>query len=74
MHEHGVSIWFFIGIALLVTGGLIFGTGVYEVVNPPEFRVVMYELHAPIWWGGLMFVLGLFYCVRFRPVKSDNAN
>ncbi len=67
MHEHGISIWFFIGIALLFIGGLILGTGLFELVYPPEFRVVMYNLHAPIWWGGLMFAAGLFYSIHFRP-------
>lgn len=69
MHEQGVSIWFFIGIALLVTGGLILGTGLLELVYPPEIRVVMYELHASVWWGGLLFAVGLFYSIRFHPKK-----
>jgi hypothetical protein len=76
MHEGGVSIWFFIGICLLVTGALIFGTGIFELVSPPplEHRVVLYQLHAPVWWGGIMFALGAFYCFHFRPGKSDAAH
>lgn len=72
MHEGGISIWYFIGISLLVMGGLIFGTGVYQLVSPPpiEQRVVLYQVHAPVWWGALLFVAGLFYCVRFRPGKA----
>ena len=31
-----VSIWFFIGISLLVNGVLIFGAGLYEYWHPPE--------------------------------------
>jgi len=27
---------------------------------------VLYELHAPIWWGAIMTVAGLFYTIRFR--------
>ena len=69
MQERGISIWFFIGICLLVIGGLICGTGIYELVSPPamDHRVVLYQLHANLWWGGLMFVLGAFYCWHFRP-------
>jgi hypothetical protein len=76
MHEGGISIWFFIGICLVVMGALIFGAGVFELISPPplEHRVVMYQLHAPIWWGGIMFVLGAFYCMQFRPGRSDAAH
>lgn len=73
MHEGGISIWFFIGICLLITGALIFGTGVYELVSPPplEGRVVLYSLHAPVWWGAILFVLGGYYCLHFRPGRDD---
>jgi len=64
-----LSIWFFIGVSLLVNGALIFGTGIYELVSPPENRVVLYELHANIWWGGVLFAAGIFYCFRFAPTR-----
>lgn len=63
----GISIWFFIGISLLVNGVLILGAGLYELAHPPEFRVVLYQLHANVWWGALMVVFGLLYTVKFRP-------
>ena len=70
MHEGGISIWFFVGICLVVTGALIFGAGVYELVSPPPIadRVVLYNLHAPVWWGAILLVLGIFYAVHFRPI------
>jgi hypothetical protein len=73
MREGGISIWFFIGICLLVTGALIFGAGIYQLASPPpvEQRVVLYEVHAPIWWGGLLFILGAFYCIHFRPGRTN---
>jgi len=76
MHEGGISIWFFIGISLLVMGGLIFGTGIFELVSPPpvEHRVVLYQLHAPIWWGAILFALGAFYCAHFRPGRANAKN
>jgi hypothetical protein len=69
-----LSIWFFIGLSMLVNGALIFGTGLYELVRPPENRVVLYCLHAPIWWGGLLFLLGVFYCYRFSPSRERVRN
>jgi hypothetical protein len=65
-----VSIWFFIGILLLAYGALIFGTGVYELFVPPEHPVVMAQLRPAIWWGGLLLLLGAFYCYRFAPPRS----
>ena len=62
-----LSIWFFIGVSLLVNGALITGTGLYELVNPPEHPVVLYSLHASIWWGALLFVLGAVFCYHFDP-------
>ncbi len=70
MHRPGMlSIWFFIGVLLLAYGALICGAGIYELSNPPEHPVVHAELHAGIWWGALLLVLGGIYTVRFRPSK-----
>lgn len=68
--EAPISIWFFVGIALLVNGALILAAGLYELVHPPANPVVLYHLHAPIWWGALLFILGIFYSFRFSPRKT----
>ena len=69
MHRQGmVSIWFFIGALLLVYGVLITGAGIYELGHPNP-QVVRGDLHAGIWWGGLLLALGLFYSIKFRPGK-----
>ena len=65
-----LSIWFFIGVCLLVNGVLIFGAGIYAIASPPANRVVLYDLHADVWWGGLLAILGAFYCVRFSPARE----
>jgi hypothetical protein len=65
-----LSIWFFIGISLLVNGLLIFGSGIYELFHPPVKQVVLYNLHANIWWGALLTMLGAFYCIYFAPGKG----
>jgi len=68
MHRPGMlSIWFFIGVLLLAYGILIFGAGVLEWSNPAP--VVRADLHASVWWGALLLVLGAVYTVRFRPSK-----
>jgi hypothetical protein len=66
-----ISIWFFIGIALAVNGGLILAAGIYQLVNPPAHPgVVLFELHANVWWGALLLLLGVIYCLRFRPSRG----
>ncbi len=62
-----ISIWFFIGLSLLVNGVLIAAAGLWELIHPPEHQVVLFNLHANLWWGILLLVLGAFYCVYFRP-------
>jgi hypothetical protein len=63
----GISIWFFIGISLLVNGVLITGAGVWEVFHPPANPVVLFHLHAGVWWGALLLAAGVFYCLHFAP-------
>jgi hypothetical protein len=64
-----ISIWFFIGISLLVNGVLIFGSGVYEYMHPPEHPVVLFNLHASIWWGAVLGVIGAIYSFYFSPSR-----
>ena len=65
-----LSIWFFIGVLLLAYGVLILGAGIYELSSPPEHPVVLFELHAGIWWGILLLAIGAVYTVRFRPGRN----
>jgi hypothetical protein len=54
----------------LIYGVIIFATGLAEWSHPPD--TVLADLHAPVWWGGLLMVLGGIYCALFRPGKSTN--
>jgi hypothetical protein len=74
MTEGRISIWFFIGLILLVYGVLIFGTGIYDYYYPPEHQVVLSYLHAGIWWGALLVLIGGFYCHRFFPKRSGQSD
>ena len=65
-----LSIWFFIGVSLAVNGTVIFATGIYELLNPPETKVVLYELHANVWWGAVLLILGVIYSIRFSPARE----
>jgi hypothetical protein len=65
-----LSIWFFTGICLGVNGLLIFVRGIYEIANPPLNQVVLYDLHANVWWGGFLLILGLFFSLRFSPARE----
>lgn len=66
-----LSIWFFTGVCLLVNGALICATGIYELVSPPADKVVLYNLHANIWWGGVLFVVGVIYSLRHSPAREQ---
>jgi hypothetical protein len=66
-----ISIWFFIGVLLLAYGVVITGAGLYEFVAPPERTVVLAELHAGVWWGAFMLVLGAVYTFKFLPKKQN---
>ena len=69
MHRQGmVTIWFFIGVLLLAYGLLILGAALFE--SPAEHPVVLSELHAGIWWGALLIVLGGIYTFKFLPGKG----
>jgi len=65
-----ISIWFFIGLSLLVNGLLILASGIYELIHPPVSPVVLFRLHASVWWGGLLAVIGAVYCLYYMPGKG----
>jgi hypothetical protein len=63
-----ISIWFFIGALLLVYGILITGAGLYGLFHPPQVKLAY--LHAGIWWGALLIVLGGIYSYAFFPGRA----
>lgn len=71
VHKREVSIWFFNGVMLTIYGLMIGGYGVYELISGYTPPVVLAHLHAPLWWGGVLLALGLFYCVKFMPGKGN---
>ena len=63
--HHIVPVWFFVGMLLLIYGVLIVATGFVQYSSPPQ--VVLARLHAPIWWGSVLIVIGAVYVYLFRP-------
>ena len=72
MHGSGIPIWFFIGVMLSVYGALVLGYGLYEwSTGLYPAGVQLTGLHTPIWWGGLLFVIGVLYLNKFFPRRSN---
>jgi len=67
--HHIIPVWFFVGLLLLTYGALIVASGIAEWRNPPA--TVLANLHARVWWGSLMVVLGGGYIIAFRPRRSS---
>ncbi|HEU5232720.1 MAG TPA: hypothetical protein VFU50_07675 [Terriglobales bacterium] len=63
-----IPVWFFVGLLLFIYGVLILVSGLTEWSHPPD--TVLSNLHAAVWWGALLIVLGGIYCLMFRP--KDN--
>lgn len=64
-----IPVWFFVGVLLLMYGVLILASGLAEWSHPPN--TVLAELHAPVWWGALLVVLGLIYCLKYYPRRES---
>jgi hypothetical protein len=65
-----IPIWFFIGSLVLAYGIIILGTGLYHLVSPPPHPVMLANLHADLWWGILLIVVGLIYGIKYCPFKG----
>jgi hypothetical protein len=62
-----IPVWFFAGILLFIYGILILVSGLVEWSHPPA--TVLANLHAPVWWGAIMIVMGGLFIQLFRPKK-----
>ena len=55
------SIWYFVGLLLLVMGAIIMLNGLYLLVSPPERETVFAHSHPDLWWGAIMTVAGFLF-------------
>ena len=56
-------IWFFVGLTLLVMGGLVLVAGIVMLFTPPPRGTVLAGLRPNLWWGGIMVAAGLLFLV-----------
>ncbi len=63
-------IWYFVGLILLVMGGIIFLTGIYLLINPSLRETVLSSIHPNIWWGAVMVAFGgiMFFKTKNKTV------
>ncbi len=50
-------IWYFVGLVMLIIGGLVLAAGIYYLLFPEKFDIALHGLHMSIWWG-LVLMLG----------------
>lgn len=74
--HHIIPVWFFVGVLFLAYGVLVFASGLarWSVDSTAQNAQndVLAHLHAPVWWGVLLIVLGGLYCALFRPGRREN--
>ncbi len=71
MNEHNVPmkmkpVWFFVGLILLIMGGIILLSGVYGLVRGFRYATVLSHLRPDIWWGAIMAAAGANLFFRNR--------
>jgi len=64
-------IWFFVGLALVVMGGVILGTGLFDLVKGVGSGKVLDRLHPAVWWGGIMVAAGLIFALANRKASVE---
>jgi uncharacterized membrane protein len=64
-------IWYFVGLILSVMGLVLVIAGLYNLSSAVEPKTVLVHFHADIWWGALMFIVGLIYIIRNRKIKIE---
>jgi hypothetical protein len=64
-------IWYFVGLILLVMGGVVMLSGLYDLLAGVESKTVLARLHPAVWWGALMVAAGLVFVLANRKVTVD---
>jgi uncharacterized membrane protein HdeD (DUF308 family) len=64
-------IWYFVGLILSVMGLVLIIAGLYNLFSSAEPKTVLPHLHADIWWGVIMLIVGLIYIIKNRKVKIE---
>jgi hypothetical protein len=65
-HAEMKSIWYLVGLMLLVMGALVLAGGVADLASPPAHATVMAHLRPNLWWGAVMMVAGAVFFLTHR--------
>ncbi len=73
MSKEMKSIWYFVGLMLLVMGAVVFISGIYYYDAPDGNTTVLRSLHPDIWWGAVITAAGaiFFFSSRRNSKRSD---
>jgi hypothetical protein len=52
------TIWYLVGIVIVIMGVLVLLAGFIDVFSPSHSVTVLADLHPGIWWGIIMVVTG----------------
>jgi len=67
-----ISIWFFIGVLVLLYGVIILGWGLVSGGQSATGRpIALSYLRTDLWMGGFMTVAGAFYTWKFAPKGKE---
>jgi len=65
-HSEMKSIWYLVGMLLLVMGSVITIAGIYHFIEPPAAPPVLFSLHPDLWWGLIMVAAGAIFFFSAR--------
>lgn len=73
MHEeHGLSIWFFVGLMLTIYGIIILIANIPAFISAESPHIVLEELHAGLWWSILLILLGALFLFLHWPGRHSS--
>lgn len=64
------SIWYFVGLILVVMGLIVLLAGFMLYFNPPAKITVLASTHPNFWWGGIMVAFGGLFILKNKKVRQ----
>ena len=58
------NIWFFVGLIMFAIGIIVFAAGIVDLMFPGNNGVRLEYLHANIWWGIIIWIIGLVFIIK----------
>lgn len=66
-----ISVWFWVGIMMLIYGVLITGAGIYYFYSPPKDYLAKWT-NPNLWWGFVMLITGILFLYLGRKKRESN--